>query len=80
MVWSVPNSYTDNRQLAKEYSGRLLTVKVNTDKKRDLATHYQILSIPTIMMFWKDKTLMRIVGVQSYEQIKEQIELNLIKI
>lgn len=67
-------------QLAKEYSERLLTVKVNIDKKRDVATHYKVLSIPTIMLFWKGEALMRIIGAQSYEQIKEQIELNLAKI
>lgn len=29
---------------------------------------------------WKGEALLRIVGAQSYEQIKEQIELNLTKI
>ncbi len=61
-------------QIAKEYSGRLITVKVNVDEKQHIATHYQIASIPTVMMFWKSQPLMRIIGVQSFDDLKQQID------
>jgi thioredoxin 1 len=61
-------------RIAKEFSGRLITVKVNVDEKQHIAARYQIGSIPTVMMFWKGQSLLRIVGVQSFEEIKQQIE------
>jgi thioredoxin 1 len=60
-------------QIAKEFSGRIITVKVNIDEKQHIAAKYQIASIPTIMMFWKGEVIMRIMGAQSFDQIKEQI-------
>jgi len=63
-------------QIAREYAGRLTTVKVNVDRKSHIAARYNIQSIPTIMMFWKGKSIMRAVGAQSYAQLKQQIELH----
>ena len=65
------------KQIAVEYSGRLITVKVNIDKKQDIAIKYQIASIPTVMMFWKGQALMRISGVQPINEIKKQIDAQL---
>ncbi|MDD5672848.1 MAG: thioredoxin [Chitinivibrionales bacterium] len=62
------------QQIAREYAGRLLTIKVNIDEKQEIAARYQIASIPTIMMFWKSQPIMRIIGVQSQAQISRQIE------
>jgi thioredoxin 1 len=61
------------KQIAGEYSGRLITVKVNVDKKQDIAAQYQIASIPTIMMFWKGQEIMRLTGALPYDEIKQQI-------
>jgi thioredoxin 1 len=60
-------------QLAKEYSGRLITIKINIDEKQHIAAKYEVSSIPTIMMFFKGQPLMRIVGAQSAAQIRQQI-------
>jgi thioredoxin 1 len=62
------------KQIAGEYSGRLITVKVNVDKKQDIAAQYQIASIPTIMMFWKGQEIMRLTGALPYDEIKQQID------
>jgi thioredoxin 1 len=61
-------------QIAKAYSGRLITVKVNVDEKQHIAAQHQIASIPTVMLFWKGQALLRIVGVQSFDEIKQQID------
>jgi thioredoxin len=61
-------------QIAKSYTGRLITVKVNVDEKQHIAAQYQISNIPTVMMFWKGQILLQIMGVQSFEQIKQQID------
>ena len=61
-------------QLAREYSGRLVTIKVNVDKKPHIASEYSAQGIPTIMLFWKGKPIMRTTGAQSQEQLKQKIE------
>lgn len=61
-------------QLAKEYSGRLTTVKVNVDKKPNIASQFQIQGIPTIMLFWKGEPIMRTTGAQSQTLLRQQIE------
>jgi thioredoxin 1 len=66
-------------RLAREYSGRLVTVKVNVDRKPEIAGRYQVSSIPTIMMFWRGEPVMRLVGAQPYQVIRQHIEAGLPK-
>lgn len=65
------------QQLAREYTGRLLTVKVNTDEKQHIAAKYQITSLPTIMMFRNGQVAMRLTGAFPYDYLKQQIEEHL---
>lgn len=64
-------------KIAGELKGRMVTVKVNVDKKQQIAGQYQISSIPTIMLFHRGKTLMRISGAYPYEYLKAEILKNL---
>ncbi len=64
------------KQLADEYKGKMITVKVDTDKKPAISAKYKITSIPTIMMFYKGKSVMRLQGAQPYEAIKGSIDSN----
>ena len=64
-------------RLAKEYRGRLTTVKINTENKPEIAAQYSIQSIPTIMMFYRGKQLMRLQGAYPYEALKAEINKNL---
>ena len=64
------------RRIAKEYSGKLLTIKIDIDKKQNLAAQYKVMSVPTIMMFFKSKELMRLTGAYPYDKIKADIELS----
>jgi thioredoxin len=75
-AWCVPCQVVSPivEQIAKAFSGRLITVKVNIDLKQHIAMRYMVGSIPTVMMFWKGQPVLRIVGVQSFEQIKQQID------
>jgi thioredoxin len=63
-------------KIAREYKGRLVTVKVNVDEKPQVAGQYQVQSVPTIMLFWKGQPVMRTMGTRSYEEMKTQIDLN----
>lgn len=61
-------------KIAKEYKGRITTVKINTEKKPAISAEYSIQSIPTIMMFHKGKQLMRLQGAHPYESLKAEID------
>jgi thioredoxin 1 len=62
------------KKLAGEYKGRMLTVKVDTDKKPALAARWNITGIPTIMLFHKGQVLMRLTGAQPYASLKGELD------
>jgi thioredoxin len=61
-------------RIASDLKGRIIAVKVNVDKKPHIAGHYQINSIPTLMLFHRGKTLMRLSGAYPYEILKPEVE------
>ncbi len=61
-------------RLAREYSGRMIAVKVNVDKKPAIAEKYEVQSIPTIILFWQGRTRMRLTGAFPYETIRKKLE------
>lgn len=61
-------------QIAKEYKGKLLVVKINVDEKPAISSQYRIQGIPTIMLFHKGETLMRESGAMPYAMLKGAIE------
>jgi thioredoxin-like negative regulator of GroEL len=63
-------------RVARDYSGRLLTVKVNVDRRPKVAEAFQVQGIPTIMLFWKGEPRMRLIGAYPYEEIRRNIEEN----
>ncbi|MGM0432468.1 MAG: thioredoxin [Spirochaetota bacterium] len=64
-------------RLAKEYKGRILTIKVDTDKQPAISGRYSIQSIPTIMLFHQGKQLMRLQGAYPYEALRSELEKHL---
>lgn len=49
-------------KLAKEYSGKLLVAKVNTDENPEWAQKYNVQGIPTMLFVSKGKVIHRQVG------------------
>lgn len=62
------------QKLAGEYKGRILTVKVDTDRKPALVARWNIAGIPTVMLFHKGRVLMRLTGAQPYASLKQELE------
>jgi len=60
-------------ELAREYAGRVVFVKVDVDRNRRLAMKYGIMSIPTLMIFRNGKPVDMIIGFQPKPAIKEII-------
>lgn len=63
-------------RLASELSGKLLTVKVNVDRRPNIAETFQVESIPTIMLFWKGEPRMKLTGAYPYDAIMRGITEN----
>jgi thioredoxin 1 len=61
-------------RLSREYKGKIVTVKVNTDRRPAISGRSGIRSIPTIMLFFQGKILMRLQGAQPYQVIKTELE------
>lgn len=49
--------------IASQYEGRLLVVKINVDEHPELASQYGIQSIPTLVIFQQGHVVERTVGV-----------------
>lgn len=64
-------------RIASDLKGRLVTVKVNVDRKKDIAREYQVTGIPTLILFHQGKILMRLTGAHPYESLKAEIEKSL---
>jgi thioredoxin 1 len=64
-------------ELAKDYAGKIVFGKLNVDENRDVALEYQILSIPTILVFKNGSLVDRIVGVMPRRLLEPKITQHL---
>ena len=64
-------------RVAHDLKGRIVTIKVNTDRKPNLATRYQVTGIPTLILFYQGEIRMRLSGAVPYEVLKAEIEKHL---
>ena len=61
-------------ELAKDYDGKIKFVKVNVDEANELASKYNVFSIPTLAIFNKGQLVTQQVGAASKESYKNMIE------
>ncbi len=62
-------------ELAAEFSGRLKVVKLNVDANRETATKYDIMSIPTVILFKKGEVAKQVVGALPKESLIRELDL-----
>lgn len=60
--------------LAREYSGRIKTVKLDVDSNGDVAQRYGVMSIPTLAIFKDGQMVQRLVGAQPKQVLKKAID------
>ncbi|MCK9222536.1 MAG: thioredoxin [Limnochordia bacterium] len=61
-------------EIAKAYTQEELKVaKVNVDENQELATQYKVMSIPTLAIFKDGQIVKRLIGMQSSEALKGEI-------
>ena len=59
--------------VAAELGDDAIVAKVNVDEERGLASKYQIMSIPTLIVFSGGKAVDRLSGVQSQKKIVKRV-------
>ena len=60
-------------ELARDYAGKILFGKLNVDENRAVATQYQIMGIPTLLVFKNGKLADRIVGAMPRQVLERKI-------
>jgi len=60
-------------ELAREFAGKVVFGKCNTDENRHLAMQFNISAIPAIMLFSNGQLVDRIIGAYPREAIREKI-------
>ncbi|SRR5579875_2101630 len=66
-------------ELAGEYAGKVNFVKVNVDENNELASKYNVFSIPTLALFNKGQIVAQQVGAASKSSYKTMIDKALAK-
>ena len=61
-------------EISNEYEGKLKVVKVNIDENPNIAAQYQVMSIPTLLIFKDGKVENQIIGLVSKDKITSKIE------
>ncbi|RLI82867.1 thioredoxin [Archaeoglobales archaeon] len=64
-------------ELAKEYAGKVVFAKLDTDENPIIATRYSISAIPTLIFFRNGKPVDQIIGALPKSEIKRWIDRNL---
>jgi len=60
-------------EMARDYAGKILFGKLNVDENREVATQYQIMGIPTLLVFKNGKLVDRIVGAMPKQVLEPKI-------
>jgi len=60
-------------ELAQNYAGKVLFGKLNVDNNRKVATEYQIMSIPTLLVFKDGRLVDRIVGAMPKQMLEPKL-------
>jgi thioredoxin 1 len=61
-------------ELAKEYEGKIKIGKMNVDENSQIPGQYGVMSIPSIVFFKNGQPFKTMVGAQSKESYKQEIE------
>jgi thioredoxin 1 len=64
-------------ELAEEFQDKVEFGKVNVDENSEIASKYEIMSIPSIKIFKKGEIVSDFTGVQSKEALREELKKNL---
>lgn len=61
-------------ELAKEYEGEIKVGKINVDKSPQLATQFQVMSIPTLIFLRNGEKIDEAMGAMEKEELRKYFE------
>ena len=60
-------------EIAAEQKGKLTVAKLNVDEHGDIAQRYNVMSIPTLLVFDKGEMKKRLVGAKGKSQLLQEL-------
>ena len=60
-------------ELARDYSGKIVFGKLNTEENRASANKYNIMGIPTLLVFKNGRLVNQVVGAMPREELEPEI-------
>ncbi len=61
-------------ELAEEYDGKISFAKVDVDRNPKTAARYNVMSIPTLLIFKKGELVSQIVGLRPKGELKRNLD------
>ena len=61
-------------EIAAEKQGKLKVSKLNTDENQQTAIHYNVMSIPTLIVFKNGQEVKRVIGAYPKKRLEAEIE------
>jgi thioredoxin 1 len=61
------------KELSRDYSGKILFGKLDVDENREVSTQYDIMSIPTLLVFKNGKLVDTIIGAMPRQTLEQKI-------
>ena len=61
-------------EISKDFAGRLRVAKVNVDDAQSTAQRFEVMSIPTLILFKDGEPRLRIVGAKGKGQLLQEID------
>ena len=60
--------------IAKEHAGKIQIAKLNVDDNPNVARRYEVMSIPTLMLFKDGEPVERIIGARGKAQLLQELQ------
>ena len=78
-VWCGPCKMLDPvvKQLAQEWDGRMKVVKLDVDDHPSLAIQYQVMGVPTLMLFKGGQPVERVTGYQPKDRLSKKFSAHI---
>ncbi len=61
-------------EIAAEYEGKLKVAKLDTDKETELSMRFNVMSIPTLILFKGGREIERLIGAMPKRQLLTKLE------
>ncbi len=61
-------------ELSRDYAGKLKIAKLNVDDNPDVARRFEVMSIPTLILFKDGEPVQRLIGAKGKGQLVQEID------